>query len=132
MSCLFVFCMHARHSPFCGQLKALYSKHSVLERTLALQGSGARYVIAEDLLEQLQGTLGLQLTQLDAFPGSALEGCEYRHPLATQEAALDRTSPVVIGGDYITTDAGTGLVHTAPGHGLEDYQVSVGFSILQE
>jgi isoleucyl-tRNA synthetase len=33
----------------------------------------------------------------------------------------ERESPVVIGGDYITTESGTGLVHTAPGHGQEDY-----------
>ena len=43
-----------------------------------------------------------------------LAGC--RHPL------FDRVSPVVVGGDYITTDSGTGLVHTAPGHGQDDYQ----------
>lgn len=49
--------------------------------------------------------------------GSALEGCRYRHPL------FERESPVVVGGDYITTESGTGLVHTAPGHGQEDYQV---------
>ena len=47
---------------------------------------------------------------------SALEGCHYRHPFA------DRISPVVIGGSYITAESGTGLVHTAPGHGQEDYQ----------
>ena len=40
-----------------------------------------------------------------------------RHPL------FDRESPLVIGGDYITTETGTGLVHTAPGHGQEDYLV---------
>ncbi|HEY9889369.1 MAG TPA: isoleucine--tRNA ligase, partial [Candidatus Obscuribacterales bacterium] len=33
------------------------------------------------------------------------------------------TSPIIIGGDYITTESGTGLVHTAPGHGQEDFQV---------
>ena len=41
----------------------------------------------------------------------------YKHPL------YDREGPVVVGGDYITTETGTGLVHTAPGHGVEDYQV---------
>jgi isoleucyl-tRNA synthetase len=44
-----------------------------------------------------------------------LAGLIYRHPL------LDRTSPVVIGGEYITTESGTGLVHTAPGHGVDDF-----------
>jgi len=39
----------------------------------------------------------------------------YIHPID------DKECPVVIGGDYITTETGTGLVHTAPGHGQEDY-----------
>ncbi len=43
--------------------------------------------------------------------------CRYKHPL------YDREGSVVVGGDYITTETGTGLVHTAPGHGVEDYQV---------
>tara|TARA_B110000259_G_scaffold8970_1_gene9862 strand:- start:116 stop:928 length:813 start_codon:yes stop_codon:yes gene_type:complete len=41
----------------------------------------------------------------------------------------DRTSPVVIGGDYITTETGTGLVHTAPGHGQEDYVTGLKFGL---
>jgi isoleucyl-tRNA synthetase len=36
---------------------------------------------------------------------------------------------VVIGGDYITTDSGTGLVHTAPGHGQEDYQTGLKYGL---
>jgi len=36
---------------------------------------------------------------------------------------------VVIGGDYITTDSGTGLVHTAPGHGVEDYQTGLKYGL---
>ena len=65
----------------------------------------------------------MQGTTLCTLPGSALEGCQYSHPLAGLGGPLDRTSPVVVGGDYITTESGTGLVHTAPGHGVEDYQV---------
>jgi hypothetical protein len=57
---------------------------------------------------------------LATFKGSCLEGCHYQHPL------YERVSPLVLGGDYITTDSGTGLVHTAPGHGQEDYQVGGG------
>jgi isoleucyl-tRNA synthetase len=58
---------------------------------------------------------------LSTFKGSCLEGCHYQHPL------YERVSPLVLGGDYITTDSGTGLVHTAPGHGQEDYQVGGAF-----
>ena len=47
--------------------------------------------------------------------GEALSGTKYRHPLAGRE------SEVVLGGDYITVESGTGLVHTAPGHGQDDY-----------
>jgi len=72
-------------------------------------------VVAAELREGLESGLGLQLTPLLTMKGEALEGLVYRHPL------LERTSPVVIGGDYITTEAGTGLVHTAPGHGVDDF-----------
>lgn len=79
-----------------------------------------RIVIAQDLIATIAAKLKTEfdvLTVLTTVPGSALEGCTYQHPLC------DRISPVVIGGDYITTEAGTGLVHTAPGHGQEDYAV---------
>ncbi|MFZ9228287.1 MAG: isoleucine--tRNA ligase, partial [Prochlorococcaceae cyanobacterium] len=72
-------------------------------------------VVAAELRESLETSLGLALTPLLSVKGAALEGIVYRHPL------LERTSPVVIGGDYITTEAGTGLVHTAPGHGVDDF-----------
>jgi isoleucyl-tRNA synthetase len=78
---------------------------------------GRRLVVAEDLADKLAAKLGMSVRRLGAVPGAALEGCTYRHPLA------QRTSAVVIGGDYITADSGTGLVHTAPGHGQEDYLV---------
>lgn len=77
-------------------------------------------VVAADLAESLQAALDLELEVIGTVNGAALEGSMYRHPM------YDRESPVVIGGDYITTDAGTGLVHTAPGHGQEDYQVGEG------
>lgn len=51
------------------------------------------------------------------FQGKVLEHTVYRHPL------YDRESEIVIGGDYVTIESGTGLVHIAPGHGQEDYIV---------
>ena len=82
-----------------------------------------KLVVAQGLVDALQAKLGASFATLCTLPGSALEGCQYSHPLAGLGAPLDRTSPVVVGGDYITTESGTGLVHTAPGHGVEDYQV---------
>lgn len=52
---------------------------------------------------------------LATLTGAELTGATYVHPL------YERISPVLAGGDYITTESGTGLVHTAPGHGQEDY-----------
>ena len=54
--------------------------------------------------------------------GSQLAGVKYRHPL------LDRLSPVVLG-EHPTTEAGTGLVHTAPGHGEDDYQMGLKYGL---
>ncbi|WP_246605493.1 isoleucine--tRNA ligase [Sphaerospermopsis torques-reginae] len=79
---------------------------------------GCKYlIVAAELVESLTATLDVDLTVKATFAGQDLEHCTYRHPL------FDRESPVVVGGDYITTDSGTGLVHTAPGHGQEDYIV---------
>ena len=55
--------------------------------------------------------------------GEALSGTKYRHPLAGRE------SEVVLGGDYITTESGTGLVHTAPGHGQDDYLTGLKYGL---
>jgi isoleucyl-tRNA synthetase len=54
--------------------------------------------------------------------GQALEGLAPRHPF------IDRPSPVVLA-DYVTTESGTGCVHTAPGHGMEDYQTGLKYGL---
>jgi isoleucyl-tRNA synthetase len=59
---------------------------------------------------------------LATFEGKALEGLRYRHPF------MDRECPVILG-DHVTLEAGTGLVHTAPGHGQEDYQVGLQYHL---
>jgi isoleucyl-tRNA synthetase len=74
-------------------------------------------IVAADLVEQLSEKFGTPLMVKATMPGKALEHSTYKHPL------FDRESPVVIGGDYVTTESGTGLVHTAPGHGQEDFVV---------
>ena len=63
---------------------------------------------------------------LATFEGKALEGLRYRHPFIDRECAI-------ILGEHVTLEAGTGLVHTAPGHGQEDYEVGLryGLEVLQ-
>jgi len=96
-----------------GQLD--YSVCAVACRGETPAPAASHLLVAAELRESLETSLGLQLTPLLTVKGAELEGIVYRHPL------LERTSPVVIGGDYITTEAGTGLVHTAPGHGVDDF-----------
>ncbi len=72
-------------------------------------------ILAAELIEKVSQSLEIKLTARAKFKGSLLEGALYRHPL------FDRTSPIIIGGDYITIESGTGLVHTAPGHGVDDF-----------
>ncbi len=72
--------------------------------------------------ESADGSAG-GLSVVAEIKGDAIAGSTYRHPLAKRDPAFDRISPIVIGGDYVTTESGTGLVHTAPGHGQEDFAV---------
>ncbi|MFP4122497.1 isoleucine--tRNA ligase [Coleofasciculus sp.] len=88
------------------------------------EAEGFKYlIVAAELVERLSQTLDKDLTVKTTLKGEELDQCTYRHPL------FDRESPIVIGGDYITTESGTGLVHTAPGHGQEDYIVGQRYNL---
>ncbi|ALF56123.1 isoleucyl-tRNA synthase [Nostoc piscinale CENA21] len=94
-----------------------YAVVEVLRKDAEVQRGFKYLIVAADLVERLAATISAELTVKATFKGKELEHTTYRHPL------YDRESPVVVGGDYITTESGTGLVHTAPGHGQEDYIV---------
>src|SRR5690606_33311003 len=63
---------------------------------------------------------GLEGEVIATAPGAALSGLRFHHPLATADAGYARTAPVSLG-DYVTLDAGTGVVHSAPAYGIEDF-----------
>lgn len=80
-------------------------------------------IIAKDLLEPtLQRWNAKFRSILTQCSGKQLEGLELSHPF------LDRTVPIVLG-DHVTLDTGTGAVHTAPAHGLEDYLVGLRYGL---
>ena len=54
-------------------------------------------------------------------PGVKLAGLRFHHPLASAHPGYKRTAPVYLG-DYVTTDTGTGVVHSSPAYGIEDFQ----------
>jgi len=86
-----------------------------------------KLLVATDLMETLAKKFDLPENESFAVEatllGRDLIGTTYSHPL------YDRKSPVLAGGDYITTESGTGLVHTAPGHGQEDYLTGLKYGL---
>jgi isoleucyl-tRNA synthetase len=81
----------------------------------AIQSDKGTLIIASELVNQVAELCGLEnFTCLKTFLGDELTGLEARHPF------IDRPSPI-LPADYVTTESGTGCVHTAPGHGLDDY-----------
>lgn len=75
------------------------------------------YVVAEELVAPTMEAGGIEdYKVLGTVKGSELEYAKAKHPF------LDRESLVIVG-DHVTLESGTGCVHTAPGHGAEDYQV---------
>ncbi len=96
--------------------------HPELEYVLAEVGAAGRLVLAEGLLESAAARYGAAAKVLGRAKGAALEGLRARHPFA------DRTVPV-IPGEHVTLETGTGLVHTAPAHGVEDYQVGLQYKL---
>jgi isoleucyl-tRNA synthetase len=95
--------------------------HPELEYVVARVGSD-RYLLAAGLLEAAMTACGFPDYEVTArFRGAELEGVRFRHPLAQVDPVFDRVSPAVLA-DYVTLEAGTGVVHTAPGHGVDDFQ----------
>jgi len=86
-------------------------------------GNNEVYVLARDLVDSCMGTFGITDYKIVAeFEASLLEKLNCRHPL------YDRESMIVLG-NHVTLDVGTGCVHTAPGHGREDYEVGLEYGI---
>jgi len=83
-----------------------------------------RIIVAEALLGSVLSSAKIEAapTIVSTVKGATLEGLAPRHPF------IDRASPVVLA-DYVTTDSGTGAVHTAPGHGADDYLTGLRYKL---
>jgi len=102
--------------------------HPELEYIL-LKVGGERFVIAKELLESFKEVLqkeeayqNLPVDVEETYQGAELEGIVCRHPLYERQS-------VVILGEHVTTEQGTGCVHTAPGHGVEDFEVGKKYNL---
>jgi len=77
-------------------------------------------VLAASLVEACLTRYGLEGHVIATAKGETLDGIAFRHPLAHVDAGYDRLSPVYLA-DYATADDGTGLVHSSPAYGLDDF-----------
>jgi isoleucyl-tRNA synthetase len=88
--------------------------------------SGERWIIAKDLVPELMTKLEGGFTVKNEFKGEKMEGWKYKNPLDKNlKVNVKNGYRVVLSGRYVTTDEGSGLVHCAPGHGKEDYDVGM-------
>ena len=90
--------------------------HPEFDYVLADVSGHGHYVVVEPLLEGFAKRLGGAATVLGRARGAELNGLRAKHPFA------DRVVPLILG-EHVTLETGTGLVHTAPAHGIEDFIV---------
>jgi len=91
------------------------SLHPDTEYVLVKAPNGEIYIMAEALVEKVMGVAKIEGYEiLEKHPGSFFENMLANHPF------LEKTSRV-LNADYVTTESGTGCVHTAPGFGADDY-----------
>lgn len=84
-------------------------------------------IVAEKLLDQVNTNVGLGVVEVvRRFQGSELEGLKYRHPFM-EEVEVHGTHPhpahTIVSAEFVSMEEGTGLVHIAPGHGPEDFEL---------
>jgi isoleucyl-tRNA synthetase len=88
----------------------------------ALDSGEEVFIVADGLMESFRKNTGVQGTVIATFKAAALEKKNCRHPF------YDRDSVILLG-EHVTLEAGTGCVHTAPGHGQDDYEMGLKFGL---
>jgi isoleucyl-tRNA synthetase len=88
-----------------------------LKYVLASDDRGDTYIVAEEMVSSVEKETGMRFrARAGPFPGSIFAQAKFQHPF------LDRVVPGVLG-EHVTLEQGSGIVHTAPGHGAEDFAV---------
>ncbi len=88
-------------------------------------------IVAATLVDTCLARYGLQGTVLATTPGEKLGGLNFHHPLARVDAGYARLSPVYLA-DYATADDGTGIVHSSPAYGLDDFNSCVSHGLAYD
>ena len=84
------------------------------------RATGSMLIIAKDRVTACLENWGLTGEVIAVTTGQSLDGVSFRHPLASSDSAFDRLSPIYLG-DYVTIETGTGVVHSSPAYGVEDF-----------
>lgn len=102
--------------------QALNANHEVEYALVQTERDGQplMLILAKDLVESCLQRYKLEGTIIGTAMGDKLGGINFKHPLHKRDAFYDRVSPVYIA-DYVTTDSGTGIVHSAPAYGQDDF-----------
>ncbi len=93
---------------------------------------GEVLILAEARCSPVFGEIGLDYKVLETFPGRKLEGLRYRPALleeVTLQSKIKNAHRVVLSKAYVTLEEGTGCVHSAPGHGEEDFEVGLQYGL---
>ena len=97
--------------------------HPQLRYTVVEAAGGGRYLLAEDLVERFAKECEVEVaSQSGQWIGEELEGLKFQHPF------LEREVRAVLAG-YVTLEQGSGVVHTAPGHGADDFYTGEKYGI---
>jgi len=108
------------------QAVALHPEIRYVLAQVKTEKGAEQFVVADELLESVLARAEVEdFTRLGTITGAELEGVLLRHPFH------DRSVPVILG-DHVTLESGTGAVHTAPGHGQEDFAVGVKYGLAVE
>lgn len=92
-------------------------------RYLFFKSKGKWYLVCQELLEKVSKDCDLPVEdKTESFKGEILENSKYENLLMEREG-------IFILGDFVALDQGSGLVHTAPGHGMEDYLVGIKYNL---
>ncbi len=85
------------------------------------EGAPLLLILAQELVESSLAKYELEGKVIASCSGADLAEIRFKHPLSSLHEGYDRYSPVYLG-DYVTLDSGTGVVHSAPAYGIEDFQ----------
>ncbi|ASY38049.1 isoleucine--tRNA ligase [Taylorella equigenitalis] len=96
------------------------TEYALVKLSEARQGTGELLLLAKQRVQACLENWGLEGEIIATCMGSYLDGIAFHHPLYKAHSQYNRLSPIYVA-DYVTTDTGTGIVHSAPAYGVDDF-----------